>query len=48
MTSISGQPLRAIAREVMPFLVVMLASLLLITLVPGLVLWLPRLLGYNG
>nr|WP_323779362.1 TRAP transporter large permease [Amylibacter sp.] len=48
MTSISGQPLRAIAREVMPFLITMLASLLLITLVPGLVLWLPRLLGYTG
>lgn len=48
MTSISGQPLRAIAREVMPFLLTMLASLLLITLVPGLVLWLPRLLGYSG
>lgn len=48
MTSISGQSLRAIASEVMPFLVVMLASLFLITLVPSLVLWLPRLLGYNG
>lgn len=48
MTSISGQPLRAIVREVMPFLITMLASLLLITLVPGLVLWLPRLLGYTG
>ena len=47
MTNISGQPLRAIVREVLPFLAVMLVALLLITLVPGLTLWLPRLLGYQ-
>ena len=47
MTNISGQPLRAIVREVMPFLAVMLAALLLITLVPGLVLWLPGVFGYQ-
>ena len=48
MTNISGQPLRSIVREVLPFLAVMLVALLLITLVPGLTLWLPRLLGYQG
>ena len=32
----------------MPFLYVMFAALALITLVPGTVLWLPRLLGYTG
>lgn len=48
MTTISGQPLRAIVREVRPFLAAMLAALLLITLAPGLALWLPRLFGYNG
>ena len=48
MTSISGQSLRAIVREVMPFLVAMLAALLVITLVPDVSLWLPRLFGYQG
>ena len=32
----------------MPFLAVMIAALALITLVPALVLYLPRLLGYQG
>lgn len=48
MTTISGQPLRAIVREVLPFLGMLLAALLLITLVPDVVLWLPRQFGYNG
>lgn len=48
MTKISGQPLRAIARDTMPFLFAMLAALLVITFVPDIVLWLPRLLGYQG
>ncbi|WP_157018869.1 TRAP transporter large permease [Mesorhizobium xinjiangense] len=48
MTTISGQPLKKIASEVMPFLIAMLAALLIITLVPDLSLWLPRLFGYNG
>jgi tripartite ATP-independent transporter DctM subunit len=48
MTTISGQSLRAIVREVLPFLGMLLAALLLITMVPDLVLWLPRQFGYNG
>lgn len=48
MTNITGVPLRDIVRECMPFLVAMIAALALITLVPGLTLWLPRLLGYQG
>jgi C4-dicarboxylate transporter DctM subunit len=48
MTSITGVPLRAIVREVMPFLAVMLVALLLITFAPGMVLWLPRVFGYEG
>ncbi len=35
-------------REVMPFLYVMIGALALITLVPDLVLLLPRLMGYKG
>jgi tripartite ATP-independent transporter DctM subunit len=48
MTNISGAPLRAIVRDVLPFLFTMLAVLALITFVPATVLWLPRLLGYQG
>jgi tripartite ATP-independent transporter DctM subunit len=48
MTNISGAPLRDIVRDTMPFLFAMLAVLALITFVPATVLWLPRLLGYQG
>jgi tripartite ATP-independent transporter DctM subunit len=48
MTKIADVPLRDIVREIMPFLFVMIGALALITLVPDLVLWLPRLLGYKG
>jgi C4-dicarboxylate transporter DctM subunit len=48
MTKIANVPLSAIVREVMPFLAVMIAALFAITYVPELVLWLPRLLGYQG
>lgn len=48
MTNIAEVPLREIVRECMPFLAAMLVALALITFFPGLVLWLPRLLGYQG
>jgi tripartite ATP-independent transporter DctM subunit len=48
MVKIADVPLKDIVREVMPFLGVMFAALLLITLVPDLVLYLPRLAGYKG
>ena len=48
MTKIADVPLRDIVREVMPFLWVMIAALATITLFPGLVLFLPRLMGYTG
>jgi C4-dicarboxylate transporter, DctM subunit len=48
MTSITGVPLRDIVRDVLPFLLAMIAALALITFVPETVLWLPRLLGYEG
>ena len=48
MTSITGVPLRAIVREVMPFLAVMIVALAVITFVPATVLWLPRVFGYEG
>jgi tripartite ATP-independent transporter DctM subunit len=48
MTRIAGIPLKELVREVMPFLGVMVGALALITFVPDLVLFLPRLLGYKG
>jgi tripartite ATP-independent transporter DctM subunit len=48
MVKIADVPLKDLVREVLPFLWVMIAALALITFVPELVLWLPRLLGYKG
>jgi C4-dicarboxylate transporter DctM subunit len=48
MTKIADIPLRDMVREVMPFLYVMIGALALIMLVPDIVLFLPRLLGYKG
>lgn len=48
MTRIAEVPLRDIVTDVLPFLYAMIAALALITFVPELVLWLPRLLGYQG
>ncbi|NMJ43378.1 TRAP transporter large permease [Roseomonas sp. JC162] len=45
---LSDQPLTAVVRDTLPFLVAMVAALMLITYVPELVLWLPRQLGYQG
>jgi len=46
--SIAEAPLLAIIRDVLPFLAALLCALAIITFVPEVVLWLPRLLGYNG
>jgi C4-dicarboxylate transporter, DctM subunit len=48
MARIAEVPLKDLVREVMPFLGVMIGALALITLVPELVLFLPRLMGYRG
>lgn len=48
MNKISDVPLTDIIREVLPFLYVMLAALAVITLVPDVVLWLPKLFGYKA
>jgi C4-dicarboxylate transporter DctM subunit len=48
MSKIAEVPLNALVREVMPFLGVMIAALAVMTYVPEIVLWLPRLLGYKG
>jgi C4-dicarboxylate transporter DctM subunit len=48
MTRIAEVPLRDIVRDTLPFLWAMIAVLVVITFFPSLVLWLPRLLGYQG
>jgi len=48
MVKIAEVPLRDIVRDVMPFLAVMVGALALITVMPDLVLFLPRLMGYPG
>ena len=48
MTNISGAPIKDIIRDCMPFLFWMVVCLGLITFVPELVLWLPRMAGYAG
>jgi C4-dicarboxylate transporter, DctM subunit len=48
MVKVAEIPLKDLVREIMPFLAVMIGALAVITLVPDLVLFLPRLLGYKG
>ena len=48
MTRIAEVPLRALVRDTLPFLGAMVVALVLITLFPDLVLWLPRVFGYSG
>ena len=48
MTRIAEVPLRDIVRDVLPFLYTMILSLVVITFFPEVVLWLPRLFGYQG
>lgn len=48
MTRIAEVPLKALVRDTLPFLAAMVMALALITFFPGLVLWLPRLFGYQG
>lgn len=48
MTRISGSTMRELVTDVLPFLLALLAALLLFTFVPETVLWLPRTFGYGG
>ncbi|HYF59100.1 MAG TPA: TRAP transporter large permease [Burkholderiaceae bacterium] len=48
MVQITGVSLAVLIREVTPFLLVMLAALAIVTLLPDLVLFLPRRFGYAG
>lgn len=48
INAVTGIPLKDIIREIWAFLFVLLGALLLMILVPDIVLWLPRLFGYQG
>ncbi len=48
VAGITKQPLGAIVRDLAPFIIVLVAALALITFVPDFVLFVPRLLGYQG
>ena len=48
INAVTRIPLVEIIREVIPFLAILIAALILLILQPGLVLFLPRLFGYPG
>lgn len=48
MASVAEAPLMPIIRDVLPLLLALIGALVLITFLPDVVLWLPRLLGYAG
>jgi C4-dicarboxylate transporter DctM subunit len=48
MNGITGVPLKHIVRDSLPFLLAMIGALALITFIPDLVLYLPRVFGYKG
>jgi len=48
INAVTGIPLRDMIREVWIFVGVLIAALLTLIMFPGIVLWLPQLLGYTG
>lgn len=48
INAVTGIPIREIIRGVLPFLFALLAALVVLAASPDLVLFLPRLFGYNG
>ena len=48
INAVTGIPLREIVSEIWAFLAVLVAALMLMMLLPDLILWLPRLMGYTG
>jgi tripartite ATP-independent transporter DctM subunit len=48
INAVTDIPLKEIIREVWPFLAVLISALLLMLFIPDIVLFLPRLLGYDG
>jgi C4-dicarboxylate transporter, DctM subunit len=48
VSSISKQPIVPLIKEILPWVGVLVAALMVMTYLPDTVLWLPRLLGYKG
>jgi tripartite ATP-independent transporter DctM subunit len=48
INAVTDIPLREIISEIWAFLLILIAALLIMLLVPDLVLWLPRVFGYQG
>jgi len=48
INAVTDIPLREIISEIWAFLVILIAALLIMLLIPDLVLWLPRVFGYQG
>ncbi len=48
INAVTGIPLKEIIGEIWSFLAILIGALLLMILVPDIVLWLPRLFGYQG
>jgi C4-dicarboxylate transporter, DctM subunit len=48
VANMSKQPLMAVIKDTIPFIIVLVASLAFITFVPDAVLWIPRMVGYKG
>jgi C4-dicarboxylate transporter, DctM subunit len=48
LANMTKQPLGAIVREAAPFILIAIGVLVLITIWPDSILWLPRLMGYKG
>jgi TRAP-type C4-dicarboxylate transport system permease large subunit len=48
INAVTDIPLREIIAEIWSFLIVLIAALIVMMLAPDLVLWLPRLAGYQG
>ena len=48
INAVTDIPLREIISEIWAFLVILIVALLIMLLVPDLVLWLPRVFGYQG
>ena len=48
INAVTNIPLKEIISEIWAFLAILLAALMLLILIPDVVLWLPRLFGYQG
>jgi C4-dicarboxylate transporter DctM subunit len=48
LANMTKQPLAAIVREAVPFIIVALVVLVVISMFPDTIIWLPRLMGYRG